>query len=62
MTELLKLFAVTPLTCTVEPTLTLAPVIVNVATNAVTAKPVRHVRAIVFALSLIVPVSHSRNK
>ncbi len=39
MTGLLKLFAVVPLTHTVEPTLTLAPVVVNVAASAVTSVP-----------------------
>ena len=39
VTVLVKSFGVVPLTCRVMPTLTLAPVVVNVATNAVTFVP-----------------------
>jgi hypothetical protein len=54
---LLRLFAVVPLTCTVEPTLTLEPVVVNVATNAITFVPYGTVTAMVFAFSSIAPVA-----
>ena len=39
------------------PTFTLAPVVVNVATNAVTFVPYGMVTAMVFAVSFIVPVA-----
>src|SRR5512143_1265860 len=50
MTGLVKLFAVVPLTCVVPPTATLAPVVVNVATNAVTSVPKGTVTAMLVPL------------
>ncbi len=46
ITGLPKLFGVVPLTCDVAPTRTLAPVVVNVATSAVTSVPAGTVAAI----------------
>src|SRR5512143_2617814 len=56
-TGFVKSFGVMPLTCTVEPTFTLAPVVVNVATSDVTFVPNGTVTVIVFAFSSIVPVA-----
>jgi hypothetical protein len=52
-----KSFGVVPLTWTVLPTFTLAPVVTNVATSAVTFVPYGIDTEIVFAPSLIVPVA-----
>ena len=49
--------AVAPLVWMAEPTLTEAPVVVNVAIKAVTSVPKGTVKATVFADSLIVPVT-----
>jgi hypothetical protein len=55
-TGVVKLFAgAAPLVCVVEPTVTTVPVVVYVATNAVTFVPNGMVTAIVFAGSFIVP-------
>jgi hypothetical protein len=57
-TGLVKSFGVVPLVCArVVPAVTLAPVVVDVATNAVTSVPYGMVTAIVFAVSSIVPVA-----
>ena len=56
-TGLVKLFAVVLLVWSVVPTFTLAPVVVNVATRAVTFVPNGMVTAMVFAVSLIVPAT-----
>jgi hypothetical protein len=56
-TGFVKSFGVVPLTCTVDPTFTLAPVVENAATSAVTFVPNGTVTVIVFAFSLIVPVA-----
>jgi hypothetical protein len=57
-----KLFAVVPLTWTVEPTFTAAPVVVNVAINAVTFVPFGTVMETVFAFSSIIPVEAGLEK
>ena len=54
--------AVVPLYCTVVPTLTLAPVVVNVAISAVASVPNGMVTATDLPVSLIVPVTPAREK
>ncbi len=55
MTGLEKLFAVDPLTWTVDPTFTEAPVVVNVATSPAGFVPAGNETAMVLAPSLMVP-------
>jgi hypothetical protein len=57
VTGLVKSFGVAPLACTVEPTTTLAPFVVNVATNPVTFVPYGTITVMVFAFSSMVPVA-----
>lgn len=55
-TTLVKLFAVTPLVCTVDPTFTSSPVAVNVAIRFDTFEPAGSVKVMVFAALFITPV------
>jgi hypothetical protein len=55
-TGAVKLLGVVPLVCTAAPTLTLAPVVVNVATRVVTSVPNGTVTAMVFAGSFMIPL------
>src|SRR5258708_28497515 len=50
-----KLLGVVPLTCTVDPTDTLAPLVLKVATKAVTSVPHGILTVMVFAFSSITP-------
>jgi hypothetical protein len=50
-----KLFAVTPLSCTTEPIFTFNPVVVNVAVNAVISAGKGITTLMVFSDSFIVP-------
>jgi hypothetical protein len=56
-TGFVKSFGVTPLVCTVAPTITLAPFVLNAAISAVTFVPYGTVTAMVFAVPLIVPAA-----
>jgi cell division protein FtsL len=56
-TGAVKLLGVTVLVCSKPPTFTLAPVVVNVATRAVTSVPNGTVTAMVFAGSFMIPVA-----
>ena len=57
VTGLVKLFGVVPLVCTTVPTLTEAPVEINVAFKAITFVPEGTDTATVFEESVIVPVA-----
>ena len=56
-TGLVKSFGVVPLTCTIFPTFTAAPVVVNVAIRAVTSVPYGTVTEMVLAFSSMTPVA-----